>query len=100
VGKFVTRRRRGDAALQADILAEARRLYESGAGLSEAICRLLVMAGDNPNAFNCFSIGISRQLNRTSEGRAIMRLVGTASLDRDSPDPSRGWGNGWWPSGD
>jgi hypothetical protein len=29
-----------------------------------------------------------------------MRLIGTASLDRDSPDPNRGWGNGWWPSGD
>ena len=96
----MTRRRPGDVALQADILAEARRLYESGAGLQEAIRRLLVMAGDNPNAFNCFSIRNGRQLNRTSEGRAIMRLVGTASLDRDSPDPNRGWGSGWWPSGD
>jgi hypothetical protein len=100
VGKFVTRRGPSDVALQADILAEARRLYESGAGLSEAISRLLVMAGDNPNAFNCFSIRNSRQLNRTSEGRAMMRLVGAASLDRDSPDPNRGWGSGWWPSGD
>jgi hypothetical protein len=100
VGKFVTRRRGGDAALQADILAEARRQYQSGAGLSEAISRLLVMAGDNPNAFNCFSLGNSRQLSRTFEGRAIVRLVGTASLDRNSPDPSRGLGNGWWPSGD
>jgi len=71
VVKFVTRRP-SDAALQADILAEARRLYECGAQLSEAISRLLVMAGDNPNAFNCFSIGNRRQLNRTAEGRAIM----------------------------
>src|SRR5664280_599259 len=79
---------------------EAHRLYESGTPLSEAINRLLGMAGENPNAFRGFTNKNTRGLNRTAEGRAILRVVGTASLERDDPNPARTVGSGWWPGGD
>jgi hypothetical protein len=86
MGKFITRMRPGDAALQRWIFAEAHRLYEAKSPLSQAIRRLLDIAGDNPNAFRGFTGKNTKGLNRTSEGRAILNLVGMASAERDHSD--------------
>ncbi len=82
VGKF-TRVRPGDTALQDQIFAEALRLYETRTPLAEAISRLIEIAGDTPNAFG-FTKNNTKGLNRTHEGQAILRLVGTASGQRDA----------------
>jgi hypothetical protein len=84
VGKFITRLRPGDTALQDQIFAEAHRLYETRTPLAEAISRLIEIAGDNPNAFRGFTKKNTKGLNRTPEGQAILRLVGTASAERDA----------------
>jgi hypothetical protein len=83
MGKFITRMRPGDAALQDQIFAEAHRLYGTKTPLSLALRRLLEIARDNPNAFRGFTGKNTKGLNRTPEGRAILRLVGTASAERD-----------------
>ena len=96
VGKFISRLRPGDLELGDRIFAEAHRLFESGVPASEAIGTLVAIAGENPNAFMMGKN--TRGLNRTLEGRAILRLVATASLVRDhSGTPV---GSGWWPPGD
>ena len=100
MGKFITRMRPGDSALQDRIFAEAHRLYESGTPLSEAIRRLLEIAGDNPNAFRGFTKKNTQGLNRTPEDHAILRLVGTASQEREDPNPLRKTAGSWWPPGD
>lgn len=97
VSKFISRMRPGDRELADRIFAEAHRLFESGVPASEAIGALIAIAGDNPNAFMMMGNNI-RGLNKTPEGRAILRLVGTASLVRDNP--GRSFGSGWWPPGD
>jgi hypothetical protein len=78
VVKFITRVRPGDRELQDRILAEAGRLSASGTQQPEAVSLLLEIAGDNPNAFNVNARGS----NRTPEGQAVLRLVGTASMTR------------------
>jgi len=93
VGKFISRLRPGDLELGDRIFAEAHRLYEAEVPASEAIGTLIAIAGDNPNAFMMGKN--SRGLNKTPEGRAILRLVGTASLVRDQPGTAIG--SGWWP---
>lgn len=82
VGKL-TRLRPGDSALQDQIFAEAHRLYETRTPLAEAISRLIEIAGDNPHAFG-FTKKNTKGLNRTPEGLAILRLVVTASAQRDA----------------
>jgi hypothetical protein len=96
VGKFITRMRPGDRELGDRIVAEAHRLFESGAPTSEAISTLIAIAGDNPNSFMAGKK--TRGLNKSPEGRAILRLVGTASMVRDYPGTAVG--SGWWPPGD
>jgi hypothetical protein len=56
----------------------------------------VAIAGHNPTAFMLEKN--ARGLKKTSEGQAILRLVGTAALVRD--DPGMGVGGGWWPAGD
>jgi len=83
VAKF-TRLRPGDTALQDQIFAEADDLYKTRTPLAEAIGRLIEIAGDNPNAFRGFTRRNTKGLNRTPEGQAILRLVGTAGAERDA----------------
>jgi hypothetical protein len=83
VGKFITWLRPGDSALQDQIFAEAHRLYATGTPLSEAIKRLLEMAGDNPNVFRVITKRNTQGLNRTAEGQAVLRLIAIASIERD-----------------
>ena len=82
MGKLITRLRPGDTALQDQIFTEARRLYEAGTPLAEAVSHLIEMAGDNPNAFGGFTRKNTKGLAKSEEGQAIMRLVGTASAER------------------
>ena len=96
VGKIITRLRPGDRQLNDRAFAEAHRLFESGVPASEAISTLIEIAGDNPNAF--MTGKNARGLNKTLEGRAIFRLIGTASQVRDHSGLPIG--SGWWPPGD
>ena len=82
VGKFITRLRPGDIALQDQIYAEAQCLYDTRTPLAEAIDRLIEIAGDNPNALRL--IRSPKGSTRTPEGHAIVRLIGTASAQRDA----------------
>ena len=95
VGMFSSRLRPGDRELGDRIFAEAHRLCESDVPAFEAISSLISIAGDNPNAFK---MGRHTQgLHKTPEGRAVLRLVGTAAWVRDHPDV--GVGGVWWPPG-
>ena len=75
-------------------------LYERDEPLPEAISRLLAIAGDNPNAFDCFSVRNGRERNKSRKGQAIRRLFGTAAMERDASDPNPSLGSGWWPPSD
>ena len=100
VGKFITRRRRGDKKLQEEVLAEAHRLYRSKTPLSTAIDRLVELAGSNPNAFGIGGQSY-RKFIQTPEGEAITRLMLGAEMKRTRgislPADSAG---SWWPGGD
>jgi hypothetical protein len=65
---------------------EARSCYARGVPMSEAIARLVELAGDNPNAFQGGGRGIG-DLFRTPEGQAIVRLIGLADLTRRDQNP-------------
>jgi hypothetical protein len=83
VGRFITRLRPGDTELQDQIWAEAHRLYQAKTPLMEAVSSLIEMAGDNPNAFSWTKRNI-KGLNRTTDGQAVLGLVGMASTERDA----------------
>ena len=97
MGKFIARRSRQDKGLQEQVLAEARRLYETEAPLSTAIDRLIEMAGGNPKAFGLAGANYQTFV-KTPEGEAITRLMLSAEAKRSSgmivPADS------WWPGGD
>jgi hypothetical protein len=82
MGRFITRVRPGDRELQGRLLAEARRCYASEVPISEAVPLLVEMAGDNPNAFQGIGGKDARNLLRTPEGQAILRLIGLADSTR------------------
>jgi hypothetical protein len=82
VGKFITRMRRGDAELQDQVWVEARHLYDTQTPLSESIRRLLELAGENPNAFHGSHKKATQGLT-VSETQTMLRLVATASIERD-----------------
>jgi hypothetical protein len=96
MGKYVTRRHRGDKELQERILAEANRLYETKIPLSNAIDRLVELADGNPNAFGLGGSSY-RNMVQTPEGEAVARLMLGAELKRTrgSIVPA----NSWWPGG-
>lgn len=74
--------RAGDAALQDRVYFEARHLYDTQTPLSEAIRRLLEIAGENPNAFGGSHKKATQGL-KVSEAQTVLRLVSTASMERD-----------------
>jgi hypothetical protein len=96
MGKFVTRRHRGDKELQERLLAEAHRLYEAKAPLSAAIDRMIELADGNPNAFGTGGVSY-RKIVLTPEGEAATRLMMGAELKRtrDLNVPA----DSWWPGG-
>ena len=63
-------------------MAEARRCYASEVPVSEAVALLVEMAGDNPNAFQGIGGKDSRNLLRTPEGQAVLRLIALADSTR------------------
>jgi hypothetical protein len=94
MGKFITRRHRGDKKLQEQVLAEANRLYENGTPLTTAIDRLIELGGSNPNAFGGFSY---RKLSQTVDGEPVIRLMLGAEMKQ-----TRGFiapADSWWPGG-
>jgi hypothetical protein len=82
MGRFITRVRPGDTELQERLFEEARRCYASEVPISEAVARLVEMAGDNPNAFIAIGGKDARKILRTPEGQGIFRLIGLADSTR------------------
>ena len=96
MGKFITRRHRGDKELQERVLAEANRLYETRTPLSTAIDGLIELADGNPRAFGLPGQTYGK-LIQTPEGEAITRLMLGAEMKR-----TRGFdvpADSWWPGG-
>ena len=83
VGKFITRIRPGDKELWDRLVEESRRLCETETSKSQAVAYLLEVAGDNPRAFGGIGGKSTRGLSRTSEGHAVLRLLGTAAAERE-----------------
>jgi hypothetical protein len=83
MGRFVTRIRPGDRELQERIVAEARRCLESSTPTSQAVERLVVLAGDNQLAFGGGTGRSQRDLARTDEGRAVLKLLALAFMTRE-----------------
>jgi hypothetical protein len=96
MGKFTTRRHRGDKELQEQVLAESRLLYQNETPLSTAIDRLLELAGGNRNAFG---LGGSKyhEFIQSPEGKAITRLMLGAEMKRTSGFTVPA--DDWWPGG-
>jgi hypothetical protein len=84
MGRFITRLRPGDRELQERLVEEARSCYSSAVPMSEAVARLVELAGDNPNAFQGMGGKDARDLVRTADGQAILRLIGLADSTRSS----------------
>ena len=58
-------------------------LCETGIPKPQAVARLLEIAGDNPRAFGGIGGTSTRGLPRTTEGQAVLRLLGTAAAERE-----------------
>jgi hypothetical protein len=82
VGRFITRIRPGDKELWDRLVEEASRLCETEAPNPAAVAHLLKIAGDNPRAFGGIGGKSTRGLSGTSEGKAVLRLLGTAAAER------------------
>lgn len=96
MGKFITRRHRGDKELQERVVAEASRLYQTKTPLSTAIDRLIEVADGNPRAFGLGGQSY-RKMIQTPEGEAATRLMLGAEMKR-----TRGFtvpADSWWPGG-
>jgi hypothetical protein len=79
MGVFITRVRPGDRERQELLVEEARCCYSAKVPLSDAVARLVELAGDNPNAFGGTIAGNGlRGHARTPEGQAISGLMSLA----------------------
>lgn len=97
MGMRIARRSRQDKALQEQVLAEARRLYDAEVPLSGATDRLIEIAGGSPSAFGLAGADYQTFVE-TPEGTAITTLMLSAEAKR-----SRGMivpAESWWPGGD
>jgi hypothetical protein len=65
------------------LVEEVRRLCETETPKPQAVAHLLEMAGDNPRAFDGIGRKSTRGLSRTTEGQAVLRLLGTAAAERE-----------------
>jgi hypothetical protein len=83
MGRFITRIRPGDRELQERLVQEARRCVVDSTPTSEAVEHLVALAGNNALAFRGLTGRSQRDLARTDEGRAILKLLGKASHTRD-----------------
>ena len=81
MGKFITRIRPGDKELWDRLVEEARRLCETDTPRPQAVAHLLDIAGDNPRAFLDIGGKSTRGLSGTSEGKAVLRLLGKAAAE-------------------
>jgi hypothetical protein len=80
MGWFITRSRPGDRELQERLLHEARRCIEDSIPTSEAVERILAIAGGSKRAFRHLPDGTDLQ---TDEGRAVVELLVLASTTRE-----------------
>jgi hypothetical protein len=82
MGRLMTRLSAADRGLQERVVEEARRCCASEVPTSEAVVRLVELAGDNPHAFQGLGGRSTRELGRTPDGQAVVRLIGLAEASR------------------
>jgi hypothetical protein len=89
VRRFITRDRPGDRDLRKQIFGEALRCVQDSVPTSQAVERLIAIAGDNPTAFKEVGGG-DRVLTRSEDGQAAIRLIGAAATTKTTRDEGAG----------
>ena len=89
MGRFITRDRPGDRELREQILEEALRCVRASVPTSQAVGQLVAIAGDNPTAFKGVG-GRYRDLTRSEDGQAALRLISAAATTRATRDQGVG----------